>query len=177
MSQDILKGKLLQVIEAIKENGEAAKAQFRAQTSLVENLRCEGRIRDFEKLTIDEPNEVGGGNAGPNPIELGLVALGTCQKIMYAAYAAVMGIPLDEVKIDVRGDLDFRGLFGMDESIPSGYTKIEYKTTIKSPADEETIRKLVEVVESHCPILDSFTRPVEVAGTVEINGVEAAATV
>lgn len=38
------------------------------------------------------------------------------------------------------------------------------------------MRKLVEVVESHCPILDSFVRPVEVAGTVEVNGVAAAAT-
>ena len=43
-------------------------------------------------MLVDEPRDIGGSDEAINPVELVLVALGTCQEIMYAAYAAVMGI-------------------------------------------------------------------------------------
>jgi len=121
-------------------------------------------------MTIDEPPILGGTDKGANPVELLLAALGTCQEIMYGAYASVMGVKLDQVKVEVKGYLDLRGLFGMDPSIPSGYSKIQYKTTIKSPADEATLKNLVATVEGHCPVLDTLTRAVEVTGEVVVNG-------
>lgn len=104
-----------------------------------------------------------------NPVELVLVALGTCQEIMYAAYAAVMDIKLDSVTVDVKGYLDARGLFGMAE-VPAGYDKIRFETNISSSADAEQIRQLVETVESHCPVLDTLTRSVETTGRSFLNG-------
>ena len=103
-------------------------------------------------------------------MELLLVALGTCQEIIFSAYAAVMGIPLDAVSVNVKGLLDIRGMLAMDESIVSGYQHVAYETMIESSADCEAIRKLVGVVENHCPILDTLRRPVEVVGSVFLNG-------
>ncbi|HEY9099412.1 MAG TPA: hypothetical protein VIN38_11125, partial [Thiobacillus sp.] len=37
-------------------------------------------------------------------------------------------------------------------------------------ADTETLMKLVQTVESHCPVLDSLVRAIEVKGRVTING-------
>jgi len=173
MSQESLKSTLQQTIEAISNKPETAKVVFRAETGLVENLRCTAKIRGFEPLTIDEPPTLGGTDAGMNPVELLLAALGTCQEIMYGAYAAVMGVPLDEVKVDVKGYLDLRGLFGMDESVPSGYTGVKYETRIKSAADDETLRTLIKTVESHCPVMDTLKRPIDVTGDVYINGSKA----
>ncbi len=170
MSQEKLKTTLVGVIEAIKEKPDIAKKVFRAETALVDDLRCTGKVREFDTLNIDEPTELGGSNTAMNPLEMALVALGTCQEIMYGAYAAVMGIPLDEVKVECKGNIDLRGLLSMDESEPSGFKKIQYKTTIKSPADDESIRQLVDTVESHCPMLDTLVRPIEVTGEVTING-------
>lgn len=175
MSQEELKTAVLGVIDAFTKNPDAAKAVFRAETELVENLRCTGKIRDFPAYTIDEPPDIGGGDAGPNPVELMCLALGTCQEIMYAAYASVMGIQLDELKVDVKGYLDFRGLLGMDENTPSGFTKVQYVTTIKSPADDAALQQLVDTVESHCPVYDTLTRAIEVTGEVNINGKKKAA--
>jgi len=172
MSQEELKTAVMGVIDAFTKNPDAAKAVFRSETELVNNLECKGTIRDFPPFTIDEPKDIGGGNAGPNPVELMCLALGTCQEIMYGAYAAVMGIQLDELKVDVKGYLDFKGLLGMDENIPSGFTKVQYTTTIKSPASDEALRQLVDTAESHCPVHDSLTRPIEVTGEVFINGVK-----
>lgn len=170
MSQEELKTAVLGVIDAFTKNPEASKMVFRAETKLVETLRCEGKIRDFPTITIDEPPDIGGGDAGPNPVELLLLALGTCQEVMYGAYASVMDIQLDEVTVDVKGYIDFKGLLGMDENVPSGYTKVQYITNIKSPASDEALRKLVDTVESHCPVYDTLTRPIEVTGEVSING-------
>jgi uncharacterized OsmC-like protein len=103
-----------------------------------------------------------------HPLETFLAALGTCQEITYAAYAAVMEIKLDKIEVDVKGDIDLRGYFGIDEVKP-GFSKITYVTRIVSSEPEEKILQLVAAVEAHCPVLDSIKTPIQVEGRVEIN--------
>ena len=175
MSQETVKAALQATIGAITKNPKASNVVFRAETELVEDVRCSVKIRDFAPFAVDEPADLGGTNAAVNPVELVLGALGTCQEIMYAAYASVMDIKLDKVKVDVKGYLDLKGLFAMDAAVPPGFRKICYETTIESPADTETLNKLVTIVESHCPVYDTLIRAVEVTGTVSINGSKPAA--
>jgi putative redox protein len=154
MSQQALKATLDHAIAALQKNPAGSRVVFNAKTRLLDGVRCAAKVRDFPILTVDEPAELGGGDAGPNPVELLLAALGTCQEIVYAAYAAVLDIPLVSVEVAAKGSLDLRGLFGLSDSVPAGYQNITFETAIKSPADSETIQKLVEIVEGHCPVLD-----------------------
>lgn len=170
MSQEALKEALSKTVQGIQDNPVMSRVVFEAQTALVEGVRCTGNVRNFAPIVVDEPPELGGQDKGVNPVELLLVALGACQEIMYAAMASMMGIRLDEVKVNLKGSLDLKGLFGMDASIPPGYQKITYETILRSSAPEEELRKLIEAVESHCPVLDTLVRPVEVTGKVTING-------
>lgn len=171
MSQESVKAALMQAITGIQVNTGAAKVVFRAETHLQEDVRCSAQVRDFAPIIVDEPPELGGADAGPNPVELLLVALGACQEIMYSAYASVMGVKLNSVKVNLRGYLDLRGLFGLDAAIPPGYQKIVFETQVDSPADTETLMKLVQTVEQHCPVLDCLVRAIEVSGQVTLNGV------
>lgn len=141
---------------------------FKADTRLVHNLLTEARIRQFT-LTVDEPPSLGGTNQGPNPVELVLAALGTCQEIVYAAYAAVLGIQLDELEISVSGPLDPRGMFGV-APVPNGFTNVEMHTRISSPEPPERIQQLVDLVQTHCPVLEILQRPLEVSNQIEVNG-------
>ncbi|CAG0942280.1 MAG: hypothetical protein EFKGCFLK_02793 [Rhodocyclaceae bacterium] len=175
MSQQSLKEALSRTVKGIQDNPAMSRVVFEAQTALVEDVRCTGKVRDFAPIVVDEPPELGGQDKGANPVELLLVSLGACQEIMYSAMAAMMGIRLDEVKVNLKGTLDLKGLFGMDPNIPPGYQKISYETVLKSPASEEELRKLVEAVESHCPVLDTLVRPIEVTGKVTLNNVAMAA--
>lgn len=170
MSQHSLKEALEKKIEILKTDPAAARAVFRARTHLIEDVKCAASVRNFDTMLVDEPHDLGGTDEAMNPAELLLVALGTCQEIMYSAYASVMGIQLDEVKIDVKGYLDLRGLFGMDAAFPPGYQKVIYETSIKSSADAATIQKLIEMAEGNCPLLDTLKRPIEVDGTISLNG-------
>lgn len=160
------------MIGTVSSNPSAAKVVFRATTSLEDDVRCSAKVRDFPVMTIDEPPELGGGDEGMNPVELVLVALGTCQEIMFAAYASFMGIKLDECKVDVKGYLDLRGLLSVDPSVPPGYQKIVYETKITSSSSDSALLQLIEVVESHCPVMDILTRAQTVMGKAIVNGKE-----
>lgn len=169
-TQEALKTALTEVIAGIKKDPKSSKAVFRADCSLEEGVRCSVKVRDFEPLTVDEPQVLGGGDAGMNPVELILGALGTCQQIMYAAYAAVLGLEIEELSVQCKGNLDLHGLFGLDENVPPGYSEIRFETNVKSPESKEKILQLVEIVESHCPVLDIVVRPIPVRGKALLNG-------
>lgn len=170
MSQESLKAALTKTIGAIQENPAASRAVFRAETEWQKDVCCTARVRNFAPIAVDEPPELGGSDTAPNPVELLLVALGTCQEIVYAAYASVMDIPLSGVKVDVKGYLDLKGLFGMAPDTPPGFQRVTFDTKLSSPAHEDELRRLVEVVESRCPVFDTLTRAIEVKGKVSING-------
>lgn len=147
MAQDKLKEALTDTIETIQKDPRKARSVFRASCTLEEGVRCSVQVRDFEPIVIDEREALGGTDEGMNPVELVLGALGTCQQIVYAAYASVMGIQLDEVSVDVKGQIDLRGLFGMDEDTPPGYSEIRFETNLSSPEPEERIQELIDIVE------------------------------
>jgi uncharacterized OsmC-like protein len=170
MSPDHLKAALQGKIAAIQSQSTAARLVFRAHTRLEEGVRCSASVREFATMAIDEPPDLGGEDSAMNPVELLLVALGTCQEIVYAAYAAVLGIPLESVSVDVKGYLDLRGLLAMDEAVPAGYERITFDTQIRSPADAKAIEQLVRITESHCPLLVTLKRPIDVRGRVSLNG-------
>src|ERR1700722_20071675 len=92
----------------LRANPDNAVATFSADSRQVEGLRSETKIRQFS-LTVDEPPNLGGTDAGPNPVELVLASLATCQEITYRAYATALGIPLESVAVKLEGSLDLRG--------------------------------------------------------------------
>ena len=82
----------------LRAHAENATAEFSVDSRQVDGLRSEAKIRQFS-LTVDEPPTLGGSDAGPNPVELVLAALATCQEITYRAYATALGIPLESVSV------------------------------------------------------------------------------
>ena len=171
MSQQTVKEAVLATVEAIKKDAAMAmaKVRYKAHTQWEEDVRCTGRVREFDPMVIDEPAAFGGADSAVSPADVVLVALGTCQEIMYVALASTMDIPLDEVKVDVNADLDLNGLMGLDPETPPGLLEMSYDVHIKSPAPVEDLKRLVDTVEYQCPLLDTLTRSVKVTGKVKFN--------
>src|SRR5690554_2656841 len=149
----------------LAENTHAGHVRFTSESRQVQGLLSRARLRNFE-LTVDEPPALAGTDQGPNPVELILAALGTCQEITYRFYAEKMGIPLNGVSVVVRGSLDLRGFFAVDENVRPGYSKVESEVKLDSPASPEEIARLVEAVERHCPVLDMLTNGIPIVSKV-----------
>lgn len=150
----------------LAENTHAGHVRFTSDSRQVQGLRSHAKLRNFE-LTVDEPPALAGTDQGPNPVELILAALGTCQEITYRFYAEKLGIPLNSVSVKVKGSLDLRGFFGVDEKVRPGYKNIESEVKLDSPASPDELARLVAEVERHCPVLDILTKGTPVAVKIE----------
>ena len=145
----------------LRANADHAVATFSADSRQVEGLRSEAKIRQFS-VTVDEPPSLGGTDAGPNPVELVLAALATCQEITYRAYATALGIPLESVSVKLEGSLDLRGFFAVKDDVRAGFNAVRGIVNLKSSASAADLAKLKEVVDAHCPVLDILQAPVPV---------------
>lgn len=144
-----------------------ALATFESHSRLIDGFRSRATLRQHA-ITVDEPAQLGGTDNGPNPVELILAALGTCQEITYRAYATALGVPLDNVSVKLEGEIDLRGFFAVDPAVRPGYRGIRGTVTLESSADEATLMTLREAVNAHCPVLDILANPVPVSLGVEI---------
>jgi putative redox protein len=156
-----LKDIIVATQDDLRANADHAVATFAADSQQVEGLRSETKIRQFS-LTIDEPPTLGGTDAGPNPVELVLAALATCQEITYRAYATALGVPLESVAVKLEGSLDLRGFFAVKDGVRAGFNDVRGTVHLKSSAPAEELAKLKSVVDAHCPVLDILRAPVPV---------------
>jgi uncharacterized OsmC-like protein len=124
---------------------------------------------DGHELIVDTPPAWGGQDLGPLPGSLLRAALGSCLAIGYVFWAARLGIPLDEVQVDVASDSDPRGLFGVGDGVPPGAQAFRYTTTIRSSAPADRIRDLVEIADRHSVVRDTLSRSVPVTRELRIN--------
>ena len=153
------------VSKEIDDDINNANATFKASSVLKNGLRADIDIRDF-KLTSDEPVALGGNDEGPNPVEIVLGAFASCQEIVIKAYASVLDIAVEEINVEVTGNLDLRGFFNLAEVRP-GYENITFKTTITT--DEDNIEKLENLkyfAVNKCPVMDILQNPVPVEGEI-----------
>jgi uncharacterized OsmC-like protein len=143
-------------------NPEHARAQFSVESQLIEGLRCNTKVRQFN-VTVDEPPTAGGTDAGPNPVELVLVALASCQEITYRLYAEHLGISLDFISIKLDANLDLRGLYGAGKNVRPGFQNVRGTIHLQSSASQVELTRLKQHVDAHCPVLNILTSAVPVS--------------
>ena len=119
-------------------------------------------------IDFDEPLEIGGSNAFANPQEYLLAALNACMIVGYTALCALQDITLRKLEITTEGDIDLRGFFGLDSSVPAGYAQLRTKVVIKGDGTEDQFRKIHEMVLATSPNFYNITRAVPVAPELTI---------
>jgi uncharacterized OsmC-like protein len=157
---------VIEVIEATKsavaadvKNGQPV---FHADNELVGVTEVASLTGSGHRVIVDEPASLGGGNVAANPVEYALIALGSCQAITYRLWAAQLGIALESVRVEVEGDLDVRGLFGISDSVRPGFSTVRLRVRLSGPESAERYEELSSAVDAHCPVLDLFSNPVPV---------------
>lgn len=146
--------------KAIELRPALARNKAVTKIRLFDGTTCEVEHKNY-KFKVDIGKSEGGNDAGPGPGILERGALGSCLAIGYAQKAAVMGVPIEKIEIDVESDFDASGMLGINDK-PPGFEQIRYKVNIESPASEADIMKVIEHAEKHSPVLDDFKRPIPV---------------
>lgn len=133
-----------------------ATVTFKATSrKLAEGLAVENTVRGF-KVLMDEPEELGGTNTGMNPVEALLIALGSCQCIVAAAFARAKRIEFDELWLDIEGDLDPDGFLKGTPGVRTGFEDIRFTLHIKTDASEEKVNEFAEFIAARCPVEDTL---------------------
>ena len=109
------------------------------------------------KMTIDEPETLGGTNAGANPVEYLLAALSGCLNVMGHLVAREMGIKLNGLEIELEGDLNPDKFLGKSMEDRSGYKEIRVVIKPDMTTDKETLDKWLKTVENRCPVSDNIS--------------------
>lgn len=140
---------------------------YKTQTEWMEGTKVETKIREFT-VSIDEPLELRGTNTAPNPVELLLTALGGCIVLTYYGYAKKFGIEIENLMINLEGDMIPGGWVEEEGRERRGFKQIRYEVQIKTEALKEKVLQLHKLVEEKCPVSDMLINPTELKGNVSI---------
>lgn len=120
----------------------------KAQVKTLSGLSVEVQARGF-KVIVDEPEDHGGTNNGMNPVELMLCSLGSCEVMSICMFASYYGIKIDEIKLELEGDIDPDGFSGVNPNIRAGFQTIRFHYYIKTDASEARINQLMKITEKN----------------------------
>lgn len=117
-------------------------------------------------IASDSAPTLAGNALGPSSPQMFVGSLASCLVHTYMLQAALLGIPLDDVEIEVTGVLDMTSIVGLPAEEPVTISELAYSTRVSSPASAEEIARLHQIVDRSCPVLNTLRRPVAVAQRV-----------
>jgi putative redox protein len=139
--------KLTEIIkDHVKKRHEADDEEFlfgaeRVDLRHLDHLTMEARKRGFTFI-VDEPEERGGTDKGPNPLAYFMAGAASCLMNQYATDAIFRGVRLDTFEMTARGHFDRR--------IGGVFSDMIFDLRISSPASKESLLSLAEEAEKMC---------------------------
>ncbi|MGQ0547254.1 MAG: OsmC family protein [Betaproteobacteria bacterium] len=131
----------------------------------VVTLRAEGRVGEGIACRVDTGRALveaglhpatGGSGTQACSGDMLLEALVACAGVTLKAVSTALQIDLRDAKVTAEGDLDFRGTLGVAKDAPVGFREIRLAFELDSDASEEQKKKLVELTERYCVVLQTI---------------------
>ncbi|MDX2362183.1 MAG: OsmC family protein [Crocinitomicaceae bacterium] len=104
-------------------------------------------------LQADEPEEDGGSNSGPNPMQYFIASLASCQNEQAQVVAEELSITIDKIDITLAVDLNLDGFMGLDDNSEYCFKRANFNAVVHGEISEDQIIELGKRVDSRCPIL------------------------
>jgi uncharacterized OsmC-like protein len=121
-------------------------------------------------LQADEPSDYGGDDAGPNPYELLLAALGACTSMTVRMYAERKQWPLQRVQVSLSHAKIHAEDCAECETKVGMVDRIELAISFTGDLSKEQRGKLLEIANK-CPVHRSLVSEVQINTRLESNHV------
>jgi putative redox protein len=155
------------VKEHIRKRSEASDEKFlfgaeRVDLRRLEHLKFEVRKGGF-KFLVDEPEERGGTDQGPNPLAYFIAGAASCLLTQYATLAIAKDIDLTGLELSARGHFDRR--------MSGAFEEVIYDVRLNSGASAQAILDLAREAERMCYAHNTLKRAgVKMATNLSLNG-------
>jgi len=137
-------------------------SNFSIKGSRINSTLYKGSSRGFSFL-IDEPHELGGQDLAANPVEYLLAAYAGCLNVVINLIAKEQDIQIDDITINIDGDIDASKLLGHSKEGRAGFQSLNVEIDFETEATQEKIDFLLKQVKQRCPINDNLSNktPIE----------------
>jgi uncharacterized OsmC-like protein len=164
MNAEELRAMQAPIKQKYKESPNAAVVTLRAEGRVGEGIAC--RVDTGRALVEAGLHPATGGNGMQACSgDMLLEALVACAGVTLKAVATAIGIELRDATVRAEGDLDFRGTLGVAKDAPVGFREIRLRFDLDTDAPAEQKKKLIELTERYCVVLQTIRRAPEVAVT------------
>lgn len=116
------------------------------------------QMRKFE-LVIDEPQDFGGNDLAPSPVEVFLASLAGCINAIGQWVAHERGMCLRGMQIKLDGVIDSDRFFGKPTNKRAGFESISALIRVDTDAGNEELREWIEQIYKRCPVIDNICNP------------------
>lgn len=169
---------LISAREMLTEQPEGAKFQWRVTNTWVRGTHSRSTANGYFGLGDeqthrveftfdgDHPELFASEDNGATPTEIVLVALASCLTAGVASVAQYRDIQLHSVTATVEGDMDVRGVLGMDPDVRNGFGGIRVTYHIDADATPEEIEAVVAQSQKRSAVFDIITNPTNVTVSV-----------
>jgi uncharacterized OsmC-like protein len=164
--------KMFGAIAKFTDNADLAAFRFSATNTWVDGTASTSSIHDWYGIGADQKHvqefqfssdhPTLGHGYGPTPQEYVLHALASCITAGVATGAAARGIKLNSVTSTVSGNIDVRGVLGVDQDVRKGFSGIEVSFDVDADADEDQIDALIASATKYSAVFDMLTGPTRV---------------
>jgi uncharacterized OsmC-like protein len=164
MKADELRALQAPLKDRYRKEPAAAVVTLRAEGRIGEGIAC--RV-DTGKALVEAGLHPASGGSGQQACsgDMLLEALVACAGVTLKAVATALNIELRDARLFAEGDLDFRGTLGVAKDAPVGFREIRLRFELDTDAAEEQKRKLIELTERYCVVMQTIRQapPVKVA--------------
>jgi putative redox protein len=127
---------------------------MRASAACPSHARTDIKVRDVH-VTIDEPVERGGTNAGPTPTEAALSALIACTNVIGHKCADKLGVSLGHLEISAACEFDRRGVT-LVEAVENDFLRIDLTIVADGELSDVELQSVAAETSKFCPLSKLF---------------------
>jgi uncharacterized OsmC-like protein len=165
---------LLGAKEAMTGTPAAAQFQWRANCEWVNGTHSRTTVKDFFGVgeeqshrvdyttDTDHPEIFASEDNGATPAEMMLVGLAGCLTAGVASVATHRGIQLRSVRATIEGDMDLRGILGIDSDVRNGFGGLTVRYEIDADATREEIEAVIAQSQKRSAVFDVIANPTNI---------------